>query len=157
MRFGVCRAGGLLSASVFGCRVDYANTCAESGVFFEVLKAKMAARLLMASMRRLGSRCVRSLMYALRTWQRPNTTTLQCRYPCTRIAKARDLVWGCFFCVSETRFRVQNLGSRVLAIWVRGYLALKKQTHTRTLQWDYGYGLMVDLGGVRFLMNEVPL
>ena len=61
-RVGVCRGRGLLS--VFGCRVDYASTCAEAGVSF--VAARMAATILMDTMERLGVASGRSALYATR-------------------------------------------------------------------------------------------
>ena len=48
-------------------------------------------------------------------------------------------------------------GAFLEAVLVQGYIANKRQPPPRTLQLDYTLGPMVVLGGLQFLMIEVPL
>ena len=68
------------------------------------------------------------------------------------------LLLGCFIwtmlpCTSPPIRRIFVL-KIVLA---QGYLAHKKTSSLKNLEYDYAWGPMVVLGGGRFLMSEVPL
>ena len=57
----------------------------------------------------------------------------------------------------KTRCPVQERSVSRSSDPVQGYLAHKKPPPRRTLQYAYAYGLLVVLGGWRFLMSEIPL